>query len=107
MRISLALCLLLFCSGPVFAQATDVPLLIEGCQGCHGAAGQGGHGIPAIEGTHSRDEFAALMRAHYKPQENIMALSRRAFLAAATLPATLAAPRCVARLKPCPIAGDS
>jgi cytochrome c553 len=63
MRFSLALCLLLSSGGPVLAQATDVPLLIGGCQGCHGAAGQGGHGIPAIKGTHSRDEFAALMRA--------------------------------------------
>ena len=63
MRVSLALCLLLFSAGPVFAQATDTALLIGGCQGCHGITGQGGHGIPSIKGSHSRDEFAALMRA--------------------------------------------
>jgi cytochrome c553 len=55
MRVSLALCLLLFSAGPAFAQATDTALLIGGCQGCHG--------IPSIKGTHNRDEFAALMRA--------------------------------------------
>jgi sulfide dehydrogenase cytochrome subunit len=63
MKIRFALCLLLFSGGPAFAQATDVPLLIGGCQGCHGVTGQGGHGIPSIKGAHSRDEFVALMRA--------------------------------------------
>lgn len=63
MRVGIALCLLLFSAGPVFAQATDTPLLIGGCQGCHGVSGEGGHGIPSIKANHSRDEFIAIMRA--------------------------------------------
>ncbi|MCA3322832.1 MAG: cytochrome C [Roseomonas sp.] len=63
MKLRLSLCLLLATASPAFAQATDVPLLIGGCQGCHGVSGQGGHGIPSIKANHSRDEFIALMRA--------------------------------------------
>ena len=63
MKLKIVLCLLLMSAPPVFAQATDTPLLIGGCQGCHGVSGQGGHGIPSIKANHSRDEFIALMRA--------------------------------------------
>jgi sulfide dehydrogenase cytochrome subunit len=63
MKLKIVLCLLLMSAPPVFAQATDTPLLIGGCQGCHGVSGQGGHGIPSIKANHSRDEFVALMRA--------------------------------------------
>jgi len=63
MKLKIVLCLLLMSALPVFAQATDTPLLIGGCQGCHGVSGQGGHGIPSIKANHSRDEFIALMRA--------------------------------------------
>ena len=63
MKLKIALCFLLLSAPPVFAQATDTPLLIGGCQGCHGVSGQGGHGIPSIKANHSRDEFIALMRA--------------------------------------------
>ena len=63
MKIKIALCFFLLSAPPVFAQATDTPLLIGGCQGCHGVSGQGGHGIPSIKANHSRDEFIALMRS--------------------------------------------
>jgi sulfide dehydrogenase cytochrome subunit len=63
MKLKIALCFLLLSAPPVFAQATDTPLLIGGCQGCHGVSGQGGQGIPSIKANHSRDEFIALMRA--------------------------------------------
>jgi len=63
MKLKIVLCLLLMSAPPVFAQATDTPLLIGGCQGCHGVSGQGGHGIPSIKANHSRDEFIALMRS--------------------------------------------
>ena len=63
MKLKIVLCLLLMSAPPVFAQATDMPLLIGGCQGCHGVSGQGGHGIPSIKANHSRDEFIALMRS--------------------------------------------
>lgn len=83
MKIRVALCALLLSGGavhaPAFAQATDTALLIGGCQGCHGVTGQGGHGIPSIKGTHSRDEFAALMRsfsANEKPATVMGRISR-------------------------------
>jgi sulfide dehydrogenase cytochrome subunit len=63
MKLKIALCFLLLSAPPVFAQATDMPLLIGGCQGCHGVSGQGGHGIPSIKANHNRDEFIALMRS--------------------------------------------
>ena len=63
MKLKIALCFFLLSAPPVFAQATDTPLLIGGCQGCHGVSGQGGHGIPSIKANHSRDEFIALMRS--------------------------------------------
>jgi len=63
MKLKIALCFLLLSAPPVFAQATDMPLLIGGCQGCHGVSGQGGQGIPSIKANHSRDEFIALMRS--------------------------------------------
>ncbi len=63
MKLKIVLCFFLLSAPPVFAQATDMPLLIGGCQGCHGVSGQGGHGIPSIKANHSRDEFIALMRA--------------------------------------------
>jgi sulfide dehydrogenase cytochrome subunit len=63
MKLKIALCFLLLTAPPVFAQATDMPLLIGGCQGCHGVSGQGGQGIPSIKANHSRDEFIALMRS--------------------------------------------
>jgi sulfide dehydrogenase cytochrome subunit len=63
MKLKIVLCFFLLSAPPVFAQATDTPLLIGGCQGCHGVSGQGGHGIPSIKANHSRDEFIALMRA--------------------------------------------
>ena len=63
MKLKIVLCFLVLSAPPVFAQATDTPLLIGGCQGCHGVSSQGGQGIPSIKANHSRDEFIALMRA--------------------------------------------
>ena len=63
MKLKIALCFLLLSAPPVFAQATDTPLLIGGCQGCHGVSGQDGQGIPSIKANHSREEFIALMRS--------------------------------------------
>ena len=63
MKLKIALCFLFLSAPPVFAQATDMPLLIGGCQGCHGVSGQGGQGIPSIKANHSRDEFITLMRS--------------------------------------------
>jgi sulfide dehydrogenase cytochrome subunit len=79
MKFKIILGLMLLSGGPVFAQAKDTALLIGGCQGCHGVSGQGGSGIPSIKGTHSRDEFIALMRsfsANEKPATVMGRISR-------------------------------
>jgi sulfide dehydrogenase cytochrome subunit len=79
MKFKIMLGLLLLSGGPVYAQATDISLLIGGCQGCHGVSGQGGSGIPSIKANHSRDEFIALMRsfsANEKPATVMGRISR-------------------------------
>jgi|YNPMSStandDraft_1061717.scaffolds.fasta_scaffold09205_2 sulfide dehydrogenase cytochrome subunit len=64
MRMSvIAAGMLLFAGGGAFAQSPDGALLAGACAGCHGARGDGSHGIPAIRGMHSEENFIALMRA--------------------------------------------
>jgi sulfide dehydrogenase cytochrome subunit len=76
MKLKIVLCFFLLSAPPVFAQATDMPLLIGGCQGCHGVSGQGGQGIPSIKANHSRDEFMALMRAFSANERPATIMSR-------------------------------
>ena len=61
------------CCVPGLAGAADVAdlpatLLAGSCGGCHGVTGQGANGIPAINRTRSRAEFAALLRGYRTDQ---------------------------------------
>lgn len=49
-------------AAPALANLPPPAVLAGGCSGCHGAAGQGANGVPAIQRTKTRAEFAAAMQ---------------------------------------------